>query len=868
MRSHIGASVLLRPEPMMSLYLETRVNTRFSSDQNLPAISSLADGGWVVTWTGAGQDGDGYGVYAQHYAADGGTVGREFQVNTFTTDDQYAPAITTLDDGGWLITWASDGQDGSGFGIYAQRFAADGSLVDDEFKVNSYTTGDQSGAHASALSDGGWVITWSSDGQDGSGYGIYQQRFDKDGNTVGSETRVSTTAMYSQFDSSVTALAGGGWVVSYSNSIDVYMQLFDAAGRKLGTETKLGGPGTYVPENVVISLADGGFAVLYSGDQVSGLNYQLFDADGQSRQTQPFAFSADEQPINLSAAALEDGGFIFSWSMFDGSNRGVYMQRCDANGDLVGTIEIVNSVTENEQSYSAVTALEDGGWIVTWRSYDAGNMSFDVYMQRYNADGGKVSITAPTADDSSIATLEDASYTFSMDDFGFADADSDTLAAIIIETLPESGSLKLNGESVAADTEIAVSDLDKLVWTPDKDQNGTDAASFEFSVIDSYGTKSKHSYAISFDIAAVADLPIAADGSVTVIEDNSYSFSSADFSFADVDGDALQSVTITELPQSGTLTLNGIAVTANQVIDADQIANLAWTPDADANGQALAAFAFTVTDETGDRSASTYRMSFDVENVNDAPVATGKTITINEDARYQFSISDFAFTDIDGDAFGAVIITTLPTTGKLMLNGTAVKAGQAMLSGDISDLVWRPAANDYGKNLASFTFQVADEGGRAHGGIDRSFAAATIRFDVKDVVDGFTGTSHTDWLTGTIGSDIVDARGGNDLIRTGAGNDQLTGGLGKDRMLGGAGADRFIFSDGDGRDTITDFSASGRDHDVLDLSDCSAIDSWKDLVRNHIKQVDDDVLLTIGTTDSVTLENVWIRALDRADFAF
>ena len=35
--------------------------------------------------------------------------------------------MTGLSDGGFMVTWESSGQDGSNYGIYGQRFAVDGS---------------------------------------------------------------------------------------------------------------------------------------------------------------------------------------------------------------------------------------------------------------------------------------------------------------------------------------------------------------------------------------------------------------------------------------------------------------------------------------------------------------------------------------------------------------------------------------------------------------------------------------------------------------------------------------------------------------------------------------------------------------------
>ena len=72
------------------------------------------------------------------------------------------------------MTWDSwGGQDGSGNGIYGQRYDSAGVAVGSEFQVNSYTDNNQEYSSTTGLNDGGFVVTWSSHGQDGSDWGIY-----------------------------------------------------------------------------------------------------------------------------------------------------------------------------------------------------------------------------------------------------------------------------------------------------------------------------------------------------------------------------------------------------------------------------------------------------------------------------------------------------------------------------------------------------------------------------------------------------------------------------------------------------------------------------------------------------------------------
>ena len=84
--------------------------------------------------------------------------GDEIQVNTQTSDSQYRSNIDSLTDGGYVVVWQSNNQDGSSWGIYGQRFDAEGAAVGSEFLVN--TTTDQSArvARCRRFPNGGYVL--------------------------------------------------------------------------------------------------------------------------------------------------------------------------------------------------------------------------------------------------------------------------------------------------------------------------------------------------------------------------------------------------------------------------------------------------------------------------------------------------------------------------------------------------------------------------------------------------------------------------------------------------------------------------------------------------------------------------------------
>lgn len=204
----------LTPIPLTG---DIQVNTTTVDIQRYANVTALNDGGFLVTWTSFGQDGDSAGVYAQRYSATGTAVGGEFRVNTTTASRQMHSTVTALNDGGFLVTWDSFGQDGNDTGIYAQRYNAAGSAVGGEFRVNATTANNQYHSASAALDDGGFIVTWTSFAQDGNNGGIYAQRYNAAGATVGGEFRVNTQTVFEQDFSSVAALNDGGFLVTWAS---------------------------------------------------------------------------------------------------------------------------------------------------------------------------------------------------------------------------------------------------------------------------------------------------------------------------------------------------------------------------------------------------------------------------------------------------------------------------------------------------------------------------------------------------------------------------------------------------------------------------------------------------------------------------
>lgn len=163
---------------------EFAVNTTVSSIQTDASMAMSDSGDFVIAWSSRFQDGDWDGVYLQQYDSTGALVGSNFLVNTYTSRLQNHPVVAMDADGDFVVVWRSGdtfnaalSQDGDHYGIYGQRFSAQGARQGSEFRINTYTTGTQTRASVAIDADGDFVVVWNSNAQDGAEYGIYAQRF-------------------------------------------------------------------------------------------------------------------------------------------------------------------------------------------------------------------------------------------------------------------------------------------------------------------------------------------------------------------------------------------------------------------------------------------------------------------------------------------------------------------------------------------------------------------------------------------------------------------------------------------------------------------------------------------------------------------
>ncbi|HEY4940495.1 MAG TPA: hypothetical protein VII56_03630 [Rhizomicrobium sp.] len=120
--------------------------------------------------------------------------------------------------------------------------------------------------------------------------------------------------------------------------------------------------------------------------------------------------------------------------------------------------------------------------------------------------------------------------------------------------------------------------------------------------------------------------------------------------------------------------------------------------------------------------------------------------------------------------------------------------------------------------------------------------------------------------TGGPGDNILYGFAGNDTLSGGDGNDTLYGGRGNDTLSGGAGDDRFVFHNGDGLDTITEFTPGDSSGDVIDLHGYGVANFAA--LQPLMSQVSGDTVIAFDPWNEITLHNVFMGQLNAGDFLF
>jgi VCBS repeat-containing protein len=725
---------------------EIRMNQTTYQNQQIPEVTVLDDGNIIATWTSNLQDGSGLGVYQRLYNANLSPIGGEVLVNTTTSGSQGSPSVSALS-GGYVTVWEAANVDGSGYGIAAQLYNNSGSKVGGEFVLNSTTTGNQRYPSVQTLANGDFVVSWHSTNGDGSGFGVMMQRFDSNGNALGGETVVNTSTIGDQRDASIVALSDGGYMIVWTSEpaasnvdninsspseLDMYAQRFDANGNAVGVEFQLNSTtagaqfsyAKYGGENVV-QLTDGTVVTVWEGDLTGNeiflrlldlgaggsapgtedtdlaidLSAALVDIDGSETLSLelsgfptgatfnlgaasganwviPAAESVDLSTLTMNPPANWNGTFTLSVTATatEGSNGDTATTTTSA--DL--TIEAVNDApTSSDETVAGDEDTTITG-TVTGADIDGDALTFDLVAGAangtvtLNSDGtysyvpnanfnGSDSFTFVANDGAATSAVQTVSITVNpVNDAPVADTlvvsgnEDTTLNSAVTGSDVDGDSVTFAVVSGPANGSVAMNADGTFTYTPDANYNGGDS----FTFVANDGAENSFEQVVAITVNPVNDAPEANALSVSGNEDSAISGAVIG---SDVDGDAL-TYGVVSGPSNGSVSMNADGT-------------FSYTPGANYNG----ADSFTFRANDGTANSADQIVSISISAVNDAPTASDAAVAGDEDTTITGTVVG---ADVDGDALTFDLVTGA-ANGTVTLNsdGTYSYAPNANFNG-------------------------------------------------------------------------------------------------------------------------------------------------------------------------------------------
>jgi Domain of unknown function (DUF4214)/RTX calcium-binding nonapeptide repeat (4 copies) len=392
---------------------EFLVNAASAGNKRDSSVTGLADGRFVVTYTDAsGSSGDSSvrAVRATIFNSDGSQSVPEFLVNTTTEESQSESKVTALPDGRFVVTFT----DASGSAgdlrddILARIFNSNGIQSVLEFLVNGTTAYDQYESSVTVLADGRFVVAYtdqSDSGESGSGWDIRGCIFNSNGTQAVPEFLISssTSSTINASSNSIAALSDGRFVVTFTNrsandprNADVLARIFNADGSQAAPEFLVNSSifdSQY--ESAVAALAGGRFVVTYSDGSQSGgdssltaVRARIFNSDG-TQAVPEFLVNTTTQNAQQesSVTALSDGRFVVTFSDWSatGSDTGLTAIRArifNADGTQSEPEFLVNTTTSGVQFQSSVAALANGRFVVTFTDQSADTGAGDEWAIR------------------------------------------------------------------------------------------------------------------------------------------------------------------------------------------------------------------------------------------------------------------------------------------------------------------------------------------------------------------------------------------------------------------------------------------------------------------------------------------------------
>jgi hypothetical protein len=366
----------------------------------------------------------------------------------------------------------------------------------------------------------------------------------------------------------------------------------------------------------------------------SGTFSGAFTVQASENATADSNLSGTNVAITLNAIAVNDAPTLTSFTTLTGAVQNTPFEityasltananEADVEGDPIyfSIQSITSGTTLNKWNGSAWQAVTAGTLIgldekLQWTPTTAGSQQAAFTIKAYDGQAlsadPSVSVTIdvaaannpPSFTNTSSTTVNDNVDATPFSNITLTDDSSSLTLTVTPDSLAKgvftSASLTTSGFTYSNDVytlssktpDQAQTALKALVYNPTDNRvpvDQTETTTFTVTLDDGKNVVTNTATTVTATSVNVAPT-LSVGSSLTAIEDTSYTFTQSIFTsrFTDADGDSLNKIKITTLPDSnrGTLKLAGTAISTTTEIPATQLATLAFVPAANYNGTA------------------------------------------------------------------------------------------------------------------------------------------------------------------------------------------------------------------------------------------------------------------------------------------
>ena len=365
-------------------------------EQVYPQAVPDGAGGAIIVWEDF-RNGGTSDVYAQRIDASGAMQWTPGGVALCTAAAfQLFPLVVSDGAGGAVVVWTDERMSGCR-NFYAQRVGADGTpqWTADGVALTTAVVDQQPPAVTSDDSSG-VIITWHAVTS-----GILHaraQRVDGSGTPRWGTNGVALANVGAQVDPRIAGDGAGGAIVAWADyrsgdgmTTTTYAQRVNAAGVSQWTANgvALATPSGDQQYQAVVPDGVGGVVVVWSDHTTTAIRAQRVNASGVLQwplSGVPVCSGSGEHQVNR-IQSDGAGGVLVPWSDYRVGGGDVYVQRVNAAGTPVWTIDGVATCTAPYvQAGPMLISDGSGGALVAWSDYRGGD-NWHVYAQNIGAGG-------------------------------------------------------------------------------------------------------------------------------------------------------------------------------------------------------------------------------------------------------------------------------------------------------------------------------------------------------------------------------------------------------------------------------------------------------------------------------------------------